>query len=160
MSYTKNTWQTGDIVTAEKMNHIEQGIANGSIFVIEGVVAEELYNEENNSYYGMFTTNKSIDEVKTAYENGQVLLFKVNLRNIGTEKIVAFIGYHFVSSCDFSTLGDYICGCQQAVKISIQNDAIDFETAMISYFESGDPEDPNGAWGYEYYSANVARSNG
>ena len=26
MSYTKNTWQTGDIVTAEKLNHMEDGI--------------------------------------------------------------------------------------------------------------------------------------
>jgi len=28
MSYTKNTWNTGDIVTSEKLNHIEDGIAN------------------------------------------------------------------------------------------------------------------------------------
>ena len=26
MSYTKQTWQTGDIITAEKLNHIEDGI--------------------------------------------------------------------------------------------------------------------------------------
>ena len=26
MSYTKNTWVTGDVITAEKMNHIEAGI--------------------------------------------------------------------------------------------------------------------------------------
>lgn len=33
MSYTKQTWQTGDIVTAEKMNNIENElseIANGA----------------------------------------------------------------------------------------------------------------------------------
>ena len=29
MAYTKNTWADGDIVTSEKLNHIEDGIANG-----------------------------------------------------------------------------------------------------------------------------------
>ena len=28
MSYKKQTWKNGDIITAEKLNHIEDGIAN------------------------------------------------------------------------------------------------------------------------------------
>lgn len=28
MNYEKQTWQTGDIITAEKLNHIEDGIVN------------------------------------------------------------------------------------------------------------------------------------
>ena len=31
MSYNKTTWQTGDIVTAEKLNNIENGIENAGI---------------------------------------------------------------------------------------------------------------------------------
>ena len=34
MSYTPNTWQTGDTVTAEKLNNIESGIVNNDIFII------------------------------------------------------------------------------------------------------------------------------
>ena len=30
MSYTKQTWQNGDIITAEKLNHIEDGITASS----------------------------------------------------------------------------------------------------------------------------------
>jgi len=30
MSYVKNTWQTGDVVTAEKLNHLEDGVASAS----------------------------------------------------------------------------------------------------------------------------------
>ena len=30
MSYTKTTWQNGDIITAEKLNNMENGIANVS----------------------------------------------------------------------------------------------------------------------------------
>ena len=28
MSYTKQTWVNGDIITAEKLNHMEDGIEN------------------------------------------------------------------------------------------------------------------------------------
>lgn len=28
MSYVKNEWGTGDVITAEKLNHIEDGVAN------------------------------------------------------------------------------------------------------------------------------------
>ena len=34
MSYTPNTWQTGDTVTAEKLNNIESGIESTNIFTI------------------------------------------------------------------------------------------------------------------------------
>ena len=30
MSYDKNTWAKGDVITANKLNHIEDGIANAS----------------------------------------------------------------------------------------------------------------------------------
>lgn len=29
MAYEKQTWQTGDVITADKLNHIEDGIASG-----------------------------------------------------------------------------------------------------------------------------------
>lgn len=29
MSYTKYTWQTGEVITAEKLNHMEDGISAG-----------------------------------------------------------------------------------------------------------------------------------
>ncbi len=35
MAYTKNTWADGDIVTSEKLNHMEDGIADaGGVMVI------------------------------------------------------------------------------------------------------------------------------
>ena len=30
MAYVKNTWETGDVITAEKLNHAESGIAAAS----------------------------------------------------------------------------------------------------------------------------------
>ncbi len=37
MAYTKNTWTDGDIVTSEKLNHMENGIASGeNVFIVGG----------------------------------------------------------------------------------------------------------------------------
>lgn len=38
MAYTKNTWKTGDIVSSQKLNHMEDGIANSeNVFIVGGV---------------------------------------------------------------------------------------------------------------------------
>lgn len=36
MAYEPNTWKKGDIVTAQKLNHLEEGVASGSgVFVVD-----------------------------------------------------------------------------------------------------------------------------
>ena len=35
MSYEKQTWQTGDVITQEKLNHMEDGIADGEVVIID-----------------------------------------------------------------------------------------------------------------------------
>lgn len=46
MSYTPTNWQTGDTVTAEKLNKLEQGVsdAGGGIVVASAEVGEELFS--------------------------------------------------------------------------------------------------------------------
>jgi hypothetical protein len=34
MSYTKQNWQTGEIITADKLNHIENGIEEASYYIV------------------------------------------------------------------------------------------------------------------------------
>lgn len=37
MAYTKNTWKTGDIVSSQKLNHMEDGISNSeNVFIVGG----------------------------------------------------------------------------------------------------------------------------
>lgn len=36
MAYTKQTWETGQVITAEKLNHMEDGIEGGAVMVLEG----------------------------------------------------------------------------------------------------------------------------
>ena len=41
MSYTKQTWNTGDTITADKLNHMEDGIAAGGLMVISSTYDEQ-----------------------------------------------------------------------------------------------------------------------
>lgn len=34
MPYVKNTWETGDVITAEKLNNLEEGVENASVFTV------------------------------------------------------------------------------------------------------------------------------
>lgn len=48
MSYTPTSWESGDIVTAEKLNHIEEGIegsADGSIYQADKIVMKAYPND-------------------------------------------------------------------------------------------------------------------
>lgn len=68
MSYDKTVWNDGDVITAEKLNNIENGVEganDGSSILQIGI---------ENSYL-----NKTWNEIKTAFENGVIpVVFYVN----------------------------------------------------------------------------------
>lgn len=70
MAYVPTTWATGDIITAEKLNNIENGIesANNSLFII---TVTNLNREQ-----GTFTIDKTWNELKAAYENGKHVIMR------------------------------------------------------------------------------------
>lgn len=35
MSYEKQTWVNGEVITADKLNHMENGIGDNSVFIVE-----------------------------------------------------------------------------------------------------------------------------
>ncbi len=62
MAYTKNTWNTGDIVSSQKLNHMEDGIADaGGIMVIN--------NTDN-------TLDKTWQEVYDAISQGSLVMLQ------------------------------------------------------------------------------------
>ncbi len=69
MAYTPTTWHGGDVLSAEAMNKIEQGISNAEntsgVFII---IAE---GDGNN-----YTLNKTYAEIKEAYISGKQCLIK------------------------------------------------------------------------------------
>ena len=63
MSYVKTTWQTGDIVTAEKLNNAEQGIAQNA-HDIEDLSADTTYLKNTLSEYESIFTGDIDDSVQ------------------------------------------------------------------------------------------------
>ena len=70
MSYTPNTWVTGDVITAEKLNNMENGIAGTGrgFFVINATgVADESSNTTTQP-----TLDKTFAEISAAYQSGLI----------------------------------------------------------------------------------------
>lgn len=61
MAYTKQTWTTGDTVTASKLNHMEDGIAGGGGGAMIVTVSD---------VNGNFTLNKTVKEIYDALLGG------------------------------------------------------------------------------------------
>ena len=65
MSYEKTTWETNDVITAEKLNHMEDGIAEGGGG--SGVLAVTVDTTD-------MALNKTWQEIRDASEVGIVVL--------------------------------------------------------------------------------------
>jgi hypothetical protein len=69
MSYNKTNWKTGDIVTAEKLNNIENGISDGGTLIVHFV---KTYNSDTGKT--TVTSDKTSIEIAEALESGQTVL--------------------------------------------------------------------------------------
>lgn len=71
MGYEKQTWVNGEVITDNKLNHMEDGIANaggGDLFVV---------TVTPDSDWEVFTTDKTYSEVESAVESGKVVVFRL-----------------------------------------------------------------------------------
>ena len=78
MSYNKQTWKSGDIVSSEKLNHIEDGIANQKsdiMFVHVTIDPENIlfFDEETRiTTYGL-TVEESYEDILQAMQEGKII---------------------------------------------------------------------------------------
>ena len=74
MSYTKNTWARGDVITSAKLNNMESGIeaantnSTPTVMCIDRIVTDDLT--------GDVQLNKTFNEIKTAFDNGCLIFVK------------------------------------------------------------------------------------
>ena len=65
MSYTPTTWQNGDVITAEKLNHMEDGVANSIQLPENALLAHVEWDDEAGSYI----SDKTFAEMVSASDN-------------------------------------------------------------------------------------------
>lgn len=97
MNYEKTTWQNGDIITAEKLNNIEDGIANGCPKFIQirerfPSLSQEPTKEDMEFFRQNFICDpKSINPTKKVYG-----LYKIFSKNLKCSDFIGTIFEHIV----------------------------------------------------------------
>ena len=73
MSYAKNTWKTGDIVTAEKLNNIELGVERNDILVIPVQISAQTLQGGTEQV----SLSLSLQDLNNAYNDGKTLVVEI-----------------------------------------------------------------------------------
>lgn len=94
MSYTPTVWNTGDTITAEKLNKLENGVASGGgIFVVP--VTATIPPVGDNPY----STEVAFADVQNAAVNGKVLVYSIRTIYAGElRKIESAFGVYDVEA--------------------------------------------------------------
>lgn len=82
MAYIKQNWQNGDVITAEKLNHIEDGImesGGGSTLIINVIEGG-----------AMWTLDKTWQEIYDAHSSGVVCIIKYTTEESGYNRQLSF----------------------------------------------------------------------
>ena len=83
MAYEKHTWETGETITAEKLNNLEDGVqeaASGdSRFMIINITATQI------SSGGEWTASADVtyNDIKTAYDNNKIIIANIVEQSYG-----------------------------------------------------------------------------
>ncbi len=93
MAYEPQTWETGHRITAEKMNHIEQGIAGAGGGSTEPLIVNVTENDD--SYY----MDKTFGEIRRAFLSGQTILV---IDSYNTESGDEDVRYAYVKAVEYT----------------------------------------------------------
>lgn len=75
MAYQKQSWQTGETITAQKLNHIEDGISNNiSSGNSDNILTVEVYFDDSDN---KFKLNKTYRQIEEAFPNLRIIATKV-----------------------------------------------------------------------------------
>lgn len=86
MSYNKTTWQNGDVITADKLNHMEDGIDSQPFIVLVGVYTYD--PDEGFVSYHMLTP---LADFKQAVADSKTILLNLVDEDSNNETLGTFI---------------------------------------------------------------------
>ena len=105
MSYTPTEWQTGDVVTAEKLNKLENGVMSGALYMLV------TYDENT----GISTLDASYDDIISAINNGQMIFCKTEAPpRIGNNYTLRIMGM-----VSLETIGELVNKADEKVAYSV-----------------------------------------
>lgn len=90
MSYEKQTWKTGDIITSEGLNHIEDGIANNQIVIIDATVN---IKEIDGNIAKIVTLTKTFQEIQNLINNNIFCFIKTILPKEESQDYILSLSY-------------------------------------------------------------------
>lgn len=143
MAYEKQTWEDGNIITAEKLNHMEDGIENSSassespievIFVegSDGTVTQET-SYKGSEIYNQMETKKIVGILKR--ENANSILEAVQVRMV-SERGPYGLAFVFVNLDRVTppTDGAYSAGDfkLEVVRLNYYDTSVDYTSANLS----------------------------
>ena len=107
MTYTPNTWATGDTITAEKLNNMEQGIANaGNVLIVnadnDGILDKTWQEISDAGFSVLYTQDGSqLLQIYCAENNGE---YMVSYWTFEMESASVFIASSASSYPEFSLM--------------------------------------------------------
>lgn len=116
MAYKKHTWETNQVITASKMNNIEEGIEaannNAGVTMVTGTLTltdQQLENLQNTS--SAIDLDKTLEEIINSYEEGKILIARViingtmgNLTYLYKQIFLPLAGIQFLRSGEQQTV--------------------------------------------------------
>ena len=87
MAYTPNTWAAGDTITAQKLNNMEQGIANAGTIILE---------TEYDAEYNLSDVDMTAAEIVEAVKAGKKVYLTLLLEEENTKNYMPFAGEYLV----------------------------------------------------------------
>lgn len=115
MAYTPTVWETGDIITAAKLNNIEQGIEASVPYWVT-------FSDDNQS--GAVVSDKTYDEVVAAWNAGKFIIGRYGDTIMELQRFSAgsFLFGHVHCNSSSTDLGVYV-----------DFESLSFDTSGCSY---------------------------
>jgi hypothetical protein len=79
MAYEKKTWETGEVITADGLNHIEEGLADCSSG--GGRFDVNVTAEYQTDHFEVTGYDKTVEEMVDAYNDGKCVVARVVIGN-------------------------------------------------------------------------------